>query len=68
MLEVRDVYGHLICVIHKESGMVDAKYKNFKSNSVLLIGKSCTFQRDGAITTITRVTSNYYEIESIAVA
>lgn len=63
MEEVYDVTGHLICKYDSQSGMIESSYKRQKIKTVLPIGGTIVFERNGIVTEVTRQV-NIFEVRS----
>ena len=68
MSEIRDCYGHLICLADKSSGYVEAVYKKQIISTYLTVGKAIRIERLGSVTIVTRDTETTISVERYATA
>lgn len=54
---IRDAKGRIACVADPLTGIIEIKYSKIFVQTVLEIGKSLTIEREGAVTTLTRLSS-----------
>lgn len=68
MSEIRDYYGHLVCLVDKSSGYVEAVYKKQIISTYLAIGKAVRIERLGSVTIVTRDTETTISVERYTTA
>lgn len=68
MKQVKDCNNHTVCYIDEETGYVEASYKKQTTSTYLSVGKSFQIVRNGAKTTITRVSDTKMKIERCHIA
>jgi hypothetical protein len=64
MVEVRDCKGRLACVANEISGVVESVYKGHKTKVRLALGEVFTVEREGIVTSVTRVNQSAFAVES----
>lgn len=64
MQEIRDCNNRLACMGEAYSGIIEFAEKHQRFRAVLPIYGSFTVERKGAITTITRINQNSFNIKS----
>ena len=64
MVEVRDCKGRLACVANEISGVVESVYKGRKTKVRLALGEVFTVEREGIVTSVTRVNQSAFAVES----
>lgn len=67
MKEVYDLEGHLICKYDSRSGMIESSYKRQITKTVLPIGGTIVFERNGIVTEVIRKV-NTFEVKSYQMA
>ena len=64
MVEFRDCKGRLAATGNAKTGLVENHYKGQKTKARLRIGESLTIERENVITTITRISTTAFNVES----
>ena len=59
---IRDANGRVACVADPQTGSIEIKYSKILVQTVLEIGKSLTIVREGAITTLTRLSADDFQV------
>ena len=59
---IRDEKGRVACVADPLTGIIEIKYNKIFVQTVLEIGKSLTIERDGSVTTLTRLSVGDFHI------
>ena len=64
MVEVRDCSGRLACVVNEVTGVVESVYKGHRIKVRLAPGEAFTVEREGIVTSVTRVNPSAFAVES----
>lgn len=59
---IRDAHGRVACVADPLTGVIEIKYSKIFVQTVLEIGKSLTIEREGAVTTLTRLSAADFHV------
>jgi hypothetical protein len=64
MEPILDCIGRVACVGDPVTGIIEIKYKNFKTRAKIPLGENYTIEREGIITVITRYSPTAFKVES----
>ena len=59
---IRDAKGRIACIADPLTGIIEIKYNKIFVHTTLEIGKSLTIEREGAVTTLTRLSAGDFHI------
>lgn len=59
---IRDEKGRVACVADPLTGIIEIKYNKIFVQTVLEIGKSLTIEREGVVTTLTRLSTTDFHV------
>ncbi len=63
-MPVRDFKGHLVCIIYKDTGLVETKKGSAGSKTIVPVGGSIKITRGGVVTVLYRESVNKYLIST----
>ncbi len=64
MKQYRDMIGRCVCCADAATGIVEREYKKSKTRTRLPIGGEYTVERDNIITTLTRIDTCDFQVNS----
>lgn len=61
---LRDCIGRIACKGDAATGLIETLYKGHKTRTKLPIGEKFVIEREGTVTTVTRINKNTFHVES----
>lgn len=59
---IRDAKGRIACIADPLTGIIEIKYNKIFVQTILEIGKSLTIEREGGVTTLTRLSATDFHV------
>ena len=64
MEKIRDCIGRIACKGDAATGLIETVYKRQKTRTKIPVGEKLIIERENTVTTVTRINSNAFHVES----